>query len=83
MTEVPDPFKIVANALKCDRMTLTLESAMHRTYGWDSLAHIDIVMGLERACGVSISNVEILTLINMASIVAFYHRTTKGHRNVC
>ncbi|MEZ6137015.1 MAG: acyl carrier protein [Pirellulaceae bacterium] len=81
MTEEPDPFMIVATALKCDRTILTLDSAMHRTYGWDSLAHIDIVMGLERACGVSISNDEILTLSNMASIVAFCDRTTKSLRN--
>lgn len=35
----PDPYEVVAAALKRPRESLTEDSAMYRDYGWDSFGH--------------------------------------------
>ena len=75
-----DPFTIVASALHCHREALNLKSAMHRTHGWDSFGHLEVVLALERAFEISISNDEILQLTDMTSIVTFYNHQVQAKR---
>ena len=76
-----DPLAIVASALKCTPDSLSLESAMYRTHGWDSFGNLEILLALERAYGMSISNEESFQLVNMASIVAFHEKQVQAKRN--
>lgn len=61
-SEHQDPFTVVAAALACHRESLSLESGMYKTHGWDSFGHITIIMALETAYGISIPNDELLEL---------------------
>ncbi|MEQ8787430.1 MAG: acyl carrier protein [Pirellulaceae bacterium] len=71
-----DPYEIVANAIGCQRVLLTPASAMKRTHGWDSLAHVSVVSALETAYGISISNDEMMELTSMGFILEFHQRQT-------
>jgi len=75
--ESPDPFTVVATALRCRRETLTPESGMYRTHGWDSFGHVNVIVALEDAYGLSIPNDEILSLNTMKAIVERCQRSWK------
>jgi acyl carrier protein len=66
-----DPFKVVAQALRCSRDSLSMESAMYRDHGWDSFGHVSVISALEEAYGIRISNDEVLLLTTMKGIVEF------------
>lgn len=68
----PDPYEIVAAALRCQRESLTPESGMYRTHGWDSFGHVTIIGALENALGISIPNDQILNLTTMRAILERY-----------
>lgn len=76
-----DPFTIVAEALGCPRELLTIDSAMKRTHGWDSLAHVSVVSALESTYEVSIPNEEMLSLASMKAIIEFHQRQTELEAN--
>ena len=69
-----DPFDVVAGALGCARRSLSPESGMYRTHGWDSLGHISVIVALQEAYGFKISNDEMMRLDSMESIVEFCRR---------
>jgi acyl carrier protein len=73
-----DPFEVVAQALRCSRDSLSMESAMYKDHGWDSFGHVSIIVGLEEAYGISISNDDVMILTTMKAIVEF----TKNSRGV-
>ena len=66
-----DPFGVVSQALRCPRDSLSMESGMYRDHGWDSFGHVNVVVALEEAYGISISNDEIMNLTTMTAIVEF------------
>lgn len=75
MTEpisLPNPFKIVADAIGCKQETLTIESAMYRDHGWDSFGHVSVITGLEAAYGKPIANDDIEKYTTMRAIQEFY-----------
>lgn len=75
-SDVPiDPFSVVAQALGCPRDSLSMESAMYRDHGWDSFGHVSVIVALEEAYGISISNDEMMILTTMKAIVEFTERT--------
>lgn len=76
-----DPFEVVAEALKCDRDALSLDSAMKRTHGWDSLGHVSVITHIEEAYDVSISDDEMMSLISMRAIVSFDERICQAERD--
>lgn len=69
-----DPFSVVAQALRCPRDSLSMESAMYRDHGWDSFGHISVIVELEKAYGISIPNDEVMILTTMKTIVEFTER---------
>lgn len=69
-----DPFSVVAQALQCPRSSLSMESAMYRDHGWDSFGHVSVIVALEQAYGISISNDEMMLLTTMQSIVELTER---------
>jgi citrate synthase len=66
-----DPFSIVAEALRLPREALSLESRMYRDHGWDSFGHIGVIVALEDALGVTISDDLTMQLTSMPSILEF------------
>jgi len=75
--ECPDPYAVVAAALRCRRETLTPESGMYRTHGWDSFGHVNVMVALEDSYGITISNNEILSLNTMKAILERCQRPGK------
>jgi acyl carrier protein len=75
-----DLFSIVAQALRCTRDSLSMESAMYRDHGWDSFGHISVIVALEEAYGISISNDEMMMLTTMKAIVEFAGRSREVHQ---
>jgi acyl carrier protein len=51
-----------------------MESAMYRDHGWDSFGHVSVMVALEKAYGISISNDEMMLLTTMQSIVELIER---------
>ncbi len=47
---------------------------MYRDHGWDSFGHVSVIVALEEAYGISISNDEMMILTTMKSIVEFTER---------
>lgn len=75
-SDVPtDPFSVVAQALRCPRDSLSMESAMYRDHGWDSFGHVSVIVALEEAYGISIPNDEMMILTTMKAIVEFTERS--------
>lgn len=77
----PDPFKVVANALGCPVETLSIESAMYRDHGWDSFGHVNVIVALEEAYGISIPNDQMTSLVSMKAIVEFFQRSRSANPN--
>jgi acyl carrier protein len=74
----PDPFTVVAQALRCSRDSLSIESAMYRDHGWDSFGHVSVIVALEEAYGISIPNDEIMSMTTMKAIVEFSGLLARG-----
>ena len=83
LPDVPlDPFIVVAQALGCSHGSLSVESAMYKDHGWDSIGHVSVIVALEKAYGVSISNDEVMILTTMKAIIEFSQRSRDaGQRN--
>ena len=75
-----DLFSIVAQALRCTRDSLSMESAMYRDHGWDSFGHISVIVALEEAYGINISNDEMMILTTMKAIVEFAEHSREVHQ---
>ena len=71
---LPDPFAVVAAALKCPKEEISEESAMLRHHGWDSLGHVDIIGAIEDALGIEIPDDEVPKLTTMKDICEFFDR---------
>ena len=64
----------MAGALKRSRKCLTAESAQYRDHGWDSFGHLNVIIAIEEALGITIANQEAWRLDNMKVIVQFFER---------
>ena len=76
--EVPDPFDVVARALKRPQEYVTEDSAKYRDHGWDSLGHLSVIMEIEEALGISIGNDDAWKLDSMKAISEFFERHRGG-----
>ena len=74
----PNPFVVVAQALRCSRDSLSIESAMYRDHGWDSFGHVSVIVALEEAYGISIPNDEVMSLTTMKAIVKLSERSRES-----
>jgi acyl carrier protein len=70
----PDPFDIVAVALRCEREDLSINSARYRTHGWDSFGHLAVILELERACGILIDDASVEKYATMTAIVELFEK---------
>ena len=77
-TDVPDPFDVVAGALTRPRACVTEDSAKYRDHGWDSLGHLDVIMAIEEALGITISDDDAWELGSMKAISKFFQRHRRG-----
>jgi acyl carrier protein len=72
MNEHPfSPLHIVAKVLKINPSLLSEDSTMGQTPNWDSLNHIAIIVELEKAYKVEISDADISNLVTIRSILSY------------
>lgn len=76
-TPPPDPFDVVAKALKCPKESLSRESKMLRHHKWDSLGHVDIIDAIEDVLEVDISDDEAWELTTMKAICELFERRSR------
>lgn len=76
--EPPDPFDVVAKALDCSRSLLSMDSAMYRDHGWDSLGHISVILALEKAYSIRIDDDTITEYGTMRAIQQLYEKILRG-----
>ena len=73
----PDPFDVVASALRCSKESLSKKSAMYRDHGWDSFGHVSVTAAIEDELGVSIDDDEVWKLTTMEAISEFFNRHSR------
>lgn len=59
---------IAGSILANPNLVLTEETTARDVSGWDSLAHVQIILGVERAFGIKLSSMEIAQLENAGSL---------------
>ena len=67
-----DPFDTVAEALRCEREDLSINSAKYRTHGWDSFGHLAVILALEQTYGISIDDASVEKYATMTAIVQLF-----------
>ena len=82
LSELADPFEIVASALSCGRESLSMDSAMYRDHGWDSFGHIRIIMALEEAYRISIPPSDIEKYTSMSAIRELHARLMRENNRL-
>jgi acyl carrier protein len=60
---------VVEDVLDLDDVTLTVETEASDVQGWDSLAHVRIMVGAEQEFGVSFSTSEVSNVKNVGELV--------------
>lgn len=73
-----DPFAVVAEALRLPREALSMESRMYRDHGWDSFGHIGVIVALEDALDIKISDDLTMQLTSMRAILEFVQSLRKA-----
>ena len=69
---IPDPYDVVAGALRCKREELSADSSMYRDYGWDSFGHVRVVLAIEDALDTTIDDSTAMTLTSLKAIQDFF-----------
>jgi len=70
----PDPYDIVADALRSKREDLNINSGKYRTHGWDSFGHLAVILALERTCGIAIDNASVEEYATMKAILELFEK---------
>lgn len=63
-------FETVASVLNTDANSLTNESNGRNTENWDSLRHIELILAVETAFGVTFSMSEMVSMQNLGDMRA-------------
>ncbi|MBF0166107.1 MAG: acyl carrier protein [Alphaproteobacteria bacterium] len=74
---LPTPLDLVAAALECNPDSLNEHSGLARHPQWDSLGHLRIMMALEDAYGIPITDASIREFETFRAILAAYELTQK------
>ena len=61
---------IAASSFRADRARLTLASVPDDVMGWDSLAHMEFIIAIEQAFGVSLTPREVISIDSLAKALA-------------
>lgn len=65
---------IAAHAFKCPAESLTLESNTETTRGWNSLAHVEFLLSLEKEFGIKVEPKDILTVRSVGDALALVEK---------
>jgi acyl carrier protein len=65
----------MAEVLQVEEREVTPELAIHRAGTWNSLTHIELVVGIEQAFGVQLTDDEIVAMTSVGEI----RRVLRGH----
>lgn len=66
---------IVATTLRIDPSAVTAETSMQTVDAWDSLAHLHLVLAIEKAFGVKFATADIPGLQSVGAIQAALERS--------
>jgi acyl carrier protein len=72
------PIDLLAEALGCPASSLSSESAMYRDYGWDSFGHLRVILALEQAYGIEVSESNFQKYTTLHAIEKLYDRLRRG-----
>ena len=79
-TEIlPKIIEIVRDELDDDSIALTRETKARDVEGWDSLAHVRIVIAVETAFSARFGTAEITSLSDVGELVDLVERHTDGN----
>jgi long-chain acyl-CoA synthetase len=67
-------FRIAADVFKANKDDLSLESLPGNTLGWDSLAHLNVILTIEKELNVNFSVQEMMRMDSMKEIVNYANR---------
>ena len=62
--------EIVADTIGLDRLSLTPSSTAADVEGWDSLANVQIIVGIEKRFGIRFRTREIAAIKNVGELIA-------------
>lgn len=71
---------IIRDALDDQTLALTPETTAANVSGWDSLAHINIVVGTEMAFGIKFKTAELEQLRNVGEFVSLIEQKLKANQ---
>lgn len=71
MSPFEDARRIVADALHVDPVTIGADASVTDTEGWDSIAHVNIMLVLEERAGGAIPPERVAHLLSVAAIADF------------
>ena len=63
--------EIVADVLRCDIHSLADSSGILTQFGWDSLAHIEIITSIEDAFHIKVDDADIGNILTIEAISAY------------
>lgn len=72
--EFVDPYALVAEALSRPREAITVDSAIYRVHGWDSLGHIALLLSLQKSYGIPFDEAAAEKYTTMRAIIDLYDR---------
>lgn len=70
--------KVMAAVLKCSPDAITAEAQLHKFPRWDSLAHIQLVLAVEKEFGIRIRDAEMVRLISFEKLMAHLEKVTSA-----
>lgn len=69
---------IAAKSFKCPVEDLHMESTAETTKGWNSLAHVEFLLNLEKECGVKIEPKDIMSVRSIGDAMRVVQQKQKG-----
>jgi acyl carrier protein len=70
--------KVMGTVLKCGPDAITPDAQLHKFPRWDSLAHIQLVLAVEKEFGIRIRDAEMVRLISFAKLMAHLEKVTSA-----
>ena len=70
-------YQILGNIFEIDPKNISENSTQNDIDNWDSFRHLQLIIDLENEFGISIENDELVSLIDVKTIVNFVYKKTK------
>lgn len=78
MSPLEEARRIVADALHVDPSTIGADAGVTDTEGWDSIAHVNIMLALEERAGGALPAEKVAHLLTVAAIADFLASIAAG-----